>query len=46
MEGGGALRGAKPPAEGVVEKKKASVVELVETTGAFFFGTRGGLSPP
>jgi len=33
------------PAEGVAEKKKAAVVELVETTAAFFFGARGGLSP-
>ena len=29
-----------------MEKKKAVVVELVETTAAFFFGARGRLSPP
>ena len=32
--------------EGVVEKRKCTVVELVETTVHFLFGTRGRLSPP
>ena len=38
--------GARPLGEGVVEKKKGAVVELVETTVPFFFGARGRLSPP
>ena len=40
------VTGAEPPLEGVVEKKKGTVVELVETTVPFFFGTRGRPSPP
>ena len=38
--------GARPLGEGVVEKKKGAVVELVETTVPFFFGAWGRLSPP
>jgi len=35
-----------PLGERVEENKKAAVVELVETTAAFWFGTRERLFPP